>query len=317
MQKTSFEKIEPIVIGADLPVFPVFYRGRLTGADNRLYYKKGTPFYYSGVTTAIKKSGLVDYTHLEKARVKMAFDGIDADEVWGERRDYGTAFHTVVSNHERRDLYRQEFVFDELTDKGDAWRASVRAMAVELGFQQQQEQWVEDIQNDMAAWFLFKKEYGVSVIASEVIVSNDNWKIATPLDIVCVMEFNKKRIVANINLKTGTSGHEGKDYTLQVCLEEKLWNQTMIEHNSPQYILGGTFLWRPKDRIRAAGKYHLSKNYSGAHTEEELNHVINGVLLNRLYEPKGVMRKYSGNEENFTVQEITAMDYLREFNENQ
>src|SRR5690606_15234338 len=113
------------------------------------------------------------------------------------------------------------------------WRKDVKTWAMEYGCPHLEHQWIDQIQNDMAAWFRFKKDKNVVVLASEIVVASDEFQICTPLDIVCEMDFNRKRILADINLKTGTHGREGKDYTLQLGVEEWLWNTTMEEKKRP------------------------------------------------------------------------------------
>lgn len=308
------EQIDPLVNDPELPAFPLIWRCRFTGDSKRVYYRKGFPQFYSGITGAIEKSGLVDKSFLNKARLKAAFEGEDIDIEWGEKRDYGSVLHTLVSLHERRDDFWRPFIFDEMHEHGAAWREDVRKWSIEYGCPHNYALWCSQVENDFAAWFTFKKEYNVRVIASEIPVFHDEWLIATPLDIVCEMDFNKKRIYANINLKTGT-GSDGKDYTLQVAMEAYLWNRTMKEKGATKFILGGTFTWKPKDRLRSPGNYNLSKNYITEHSEDEMNHVASGVRLNRHNEPKGIIRVYSGGEEDFSVTAKTPLEYLKEFNE--
>ena len=208
------EQIESLINDKGLPPFPLIYRCRFTGDNRRVYYRKGVDFFYSGITSAISASGLSDKTFLNKARVNMAFEGIDADEVWGEKRDYGSCFHHLVSVHERSDDGHRPFVFDEDSEDGQAWRHDVAKWSIQYGCPHNAELWKDQVQNDFAAWFQFKRDYNVIVLASEIPVFKDDWRIATPLDVICEMDFNKKRIYANINLKTGTSSSIGKDYTL-------------------------------------------------------------------------------------------------------
>jgi hypothetical protein len=308
------EQIESLINDKSLPPFPLIYRCRFTGDSRRVYFRKSFNQFYSGITSAISASGLSDKTFLNKARVNMAFEGIDADEVWGEKRDYGSVFHLLVSMHERTDDGHRPFVFDEDSEHGIAWRSDVRNWAIQYGCPHNQDLWIDQVQNDFAAWFQFKRDYNVRVMASEIPVFNDKWLIATPMDIVCEMDFNKKRIFANINLKTGTASSIGKDYTLQVCMEQQLWDDTMREKKCEQFLLGGTFIFRPKDRQKAPCKYELSKNFTGTHSMEEMEYIATGVKLNRSNWPKGKIRTFTGDEKTFTYTEKSAQEFLDEFN---
>lgn len=307
------EKIEPLVNINELPQFPLIWRCRFGSDKKRVYYRKGFNKFYSGVTTAIAKSGLVDKSYLSKIKIEKAFEGVDIEEEWDVKKNYGTVFHTLVSLHERNDSTHRPFVFDDMDENGAAWRQDVKKWSIEYECPQNYEFWCDQVQNDFAAWFKFKRDYNVKVIASEIPVFHDEWLICTPLDIVCEMDFNKKRIFANINIKTGT-GSDGKDYTLQVCMEQFLWDKTMRESGAEKFLLGGTFTWKPKDRFRAPADYSLSKNYSGAHSMAEMNHVANGVVLTKANEPGGVIRTYKGGEHDFSFTDQTPAQYLEEFN---
>jgi len=316
------EHVEPIINVTDLPMskFDRIYRARFGKAEGRNYYVKGVDFYFSGLTNPIKKSGLVDYTFLNKASKDLAMQGIDSNELWGEKRDYGTCLHTLISMHERRDAERIPFEFADYTENGQRWREVVKQMCTDWNYPHLYPIWVEWLQNDFAAYFTWKKEYEVKVIASEVAVYNTDWKICTPLDLVVELSFNRKRIIANVNVKSGTSGYSGKDYSLQVVMELMLWNnyiKSFGEDIAKKYNMTGTFTLSPKDRDRSPGNYNFSKNYAGEHSIEEVNHVVNGCLLNKLYEPKGKLRFYEGDEENgFSVQVVNPADFLAAFNKN-
>lgn len=304
------EEVAPIVNITGLLDLPVMYRYHFS--SERLYFKEPindeyTKF-YTGITGAIKKSGLTDTETLNRIRLDMALNGVDASDIWDEKRDYGTLFHEVVSNHERTDDKRIVFKFNSSEILSYA-----KKTAEKYGHIQMYPIWISRLNNDMAAWFKFKKDYDVKVIGSECCVYHDVYKICTPLDILCTMKFNKKKIFANINLKTGTHSREGRDYTLQVALEAYIWNKYFEERNLKRFILSGSFLWRPKDRDRSPCQYNLSKNHISSHTEEEFNHIGNGVNLNKLNQPKGLITIYDGDEEEFIVKQLTPNEYVTDF----
>lgn len=281
-----------------MPGFTYMWRSPF-GGDGRWYFRLGASDFYSGLTGAITASNLFDKTFLNKARVNLAFQGRDADVEWRERADYGSCFHLLVSLHEMGEL---KFDFDN-----GEWKAVMQSFIESGGYQSMTQRWTEDLQNDMAAWFLFKKESNVQVIATEIMTYHDGWRVATPLDFIVEMDFNRKRITANINIKTGDKGFNDS-YYFQVFAEAYLFNR-----QTEGLKVEGTFCWRPKDRKRSPGQYELSKNCIEAFDVELLEHMGRAVNILKTYKPNGKISTYSGGEHNFTVKHLTPYEWLEIF----
>lgn len=282
----------------------IMYRAPF-GSNTRWYFKQGDTEFYSGVTGAMKASGLIDYTHLYSARERLAAQGVSADELWGERAEYGSCFHYLVALHEREELV---FSFDD-----KQWEFVVEAWCEKYNFPQLLRSWKDDIRNDMMAYFNWKKDRGVKVLATEIMTCHNEWRIATPLDIICTMDFGGKEILANVNLKTGAKPFPTSNY-FQAAMEAHMFNLS-----SPDVKLEGSFLWRPKDRKRSPHSWDMSKNCLGfslyGKGEQEYQTVGDMVLLKETYKPSGTICVYKGGEGDAEVTTLNPYQWLDRFNE--
>ena len=285
-----------------LAKFPKMYRAPL-GGSGRWYFLPGSHEFFSGVTGAISKSPFSDHSGLNKARVNLAYQGRDADQEWGERADYGSCFHLLVSLHERGEV---PFHFGDYGE--GSWRQVMNDLIEAGGYQMFRTKWEADLQNDMAAYFKWKKDYDVKVITTEVMAFNRYLGIATPLDLVVEMNFNRKRIMADVNLKTGDKGFHS-EYELQCAIESWMFNQ---QYGSD--FLSGAFCLRPKSRERSPGEYEMSKNYFGV-SEDDLDLLSKTVKVRKLNKPNGKVVRYTGGESNFNMEILTPEEWLTEFNQ--
>jgi hypothetical protein len=296
---------------SDFPLdkFPNFWRSPFGKKDQRLYAKKGFPEFFCGISSLAGKAGISNKEGLRKAELDLAFRGIDAQQKWSERTEYGSCFHLLVALHERGEL---KFVFGE-----HDWVDVVNDFIEEFGFHSYRKQWIADIQNDFHCWFQFKRDYNVKVVTTEVMVSRDDWFTATPLDDIVEMDFNKKRIFADINLKTGDTFPFDEGYYFQTAFEAYLYNR-QIEKDGKRhkYTLDGAFCWRPKTRAKTPGAYELSKNTINLYTEEDFAHVAWLVKRNKLNipSPDSKIVTFHGNEQDSKIVIRTPYEWLKNMN---
>lgn len=279
------------------------------GSETRWYFFPGDDEFYSGITGAIGISPYSNKGFLHKASKELAFQGIDSDVKWGERADYGSCFHLLVSLHEMAGFGSPDglvFKFDDISDKG--WRSVMDQFLTDGGYQHLRLRWEEDLQNDMAAYFRWKKEYEVEVAATEIMVRSTNYRIATPLDLIVKMKFGKGKILANVNLKTGDRMF-GDDYYVQAAMEAYLYNQMA----PAKWKLAGSFLLRPKDRKKCVGDFELSKNCINLYEEEVFDLIGKCVTVKQSYKPTGLIKWFTGDEQTFNATGITPYEWLKEF----
>lgn len=296
---TEVESV-PVVAAKGFPkdYFENMYRAPF-GSDSRWYFRAGEQEFYSGLTGPI--GSFMDKSFLAKASKKMALEGVDSDDVWGERANYGSCVHLLVALHERGELV---FKFND-----DEWLEVMEDFLQDYGYQHLRSQWQEDIQNDMAMWFQFKKDHKVKVMATELMVRYEPWRIATPLDIICGMDFGGGRILANVNLKTGDKQF-GDSYYVQACMEAFMYNEMMPLE---KWKLKGSFCLRPKSRKTNVGDFELSKNCINLYTKEYMDYIGQGCILREQYKPKGHVKRFSGEDGRFTAEKITPYQWLSEF----
>jgi hypothetical protein len=296
---------------SDFPLdrFPHFWRSPFGKKDQRLYARKGHGEFFTGISSLAGKSGISNKDGLQKAEIDLAFRGIDARQKWSERAEYGSCFHLLVALHERGEL---RFAFGE-----HDWVEVVDDFIATNGFFSFRKQWIEDIQNDFHCYFKFKKESDVKVITTEVMAARDDWFMATPLDIIAEMTFNRKRIIANINLKTGDTFPFDEGYYFQTSLEAYLYNRQIEKGGSKhKYSLDGSFCWRPKTRAKTPGAYELSKNAINSYTEEDFAHAAWLVKRNKMYIPSTDSKivTFHGDESNNQIIIRTPYEWLAQMN---
>ena len=92
------------------------------------------------------------------------------------------------------------------------------------------------------AQFCVEKE--VEPLATEYCVYDKNKLIATPLDLICKLRFNRKMVMANINFKFRESPAVYKKDERQVFLEMSIFNN---KFKGTEYEITHGFIWMPVD----------------------------------------------------------------------
>lgn len=292
---------------ADFPLdkFPHYWRSPFGKKDQRLYARKGYPEFFCGISSLASSCGITDKSGLNKARVQLAFQGIDSDIKWNERANYGSCLHLLIALHERGEL---RFVFGE-----HDWVEVAEDFIQEFGYHSLRAQWINDLQNDMASYFSWKKDNKVEVIATEIMVAHEEWHVATPIDLLVEMDFNRKRIKADINIKSGDTHPFSEDYYFQVALETYLYNRQI---GKSKYQAEGAFLWRPKTRATTPGKYEMSKNAINAYGLDDFEFAARWVERKKPYIPSADSKivTYRGTEEDVKVVISTPYEWLARIN---
>lgn len=270
---------------------------------SKRYYFDRSGTIYSGVTNAISLHPLFDKSYLAKIAHEKALDGINVYPEWSILADYGTLLHTFVSMHEINDT---EFKFS--FDDNKQWIEYLKDYATQKGYSHLIPKWINMIQNDMAAWFMFKKDRNVKVLLSEVCVKDKEIGIMTPVDIVCEMDFEKKRQIATINIKSGKS-IAYKDIQFQSYVETRLFNRMLPENKRATLSL----LWRPKDRSKSPCEYEISKNLISEFNNEDVKMLGYCVEARGLNKPKGTILHISGTEDNMRIVKLSAEEYVKLF----
>jgi hypothetical protein len=114
--------------------------------------------------------------------------------------------------------------------------------------------------NDMKSFAAFAHDCEMEPLATEYCVYDEEKLIATPLDIVCRMKFNRKVIVANINLKFRENPGCYRKDEVQTSIERFMYNRKWA---GTENEITHTFIWCPSNwrteptwkLINTTGKY--------------------------------------------------------------
>lgn len=112
------------------------------------------------------------------------------------------------------------------------------------------------------------KDSNVVPIAMEQSVVNDVLGYAGTVDLICEMDFNKQRVVAIVDFKSGSNVYD--DYAIQLEMYRLGWNRSNRGVNAVTHV----FNWSPKDWAKSPS--YALKNQTNAVTAE---HVITRCKL--------------------------------------
>ena len=285
-------------------LFQTAYRFPFADSSKRYYFDK-QGIIYSGLTSVISSHPLFDKSYLAKVAHQRALEeGINVYTEWAQAADYGTLLHTFISMHEILDT-EFKFSFDNPAD----WLNYAKEYCNKLGYSHLIPKWTNMIQNDMAAWFLFKKERNVKVLLSEVCVKDVTLGIMTPIDIVCELDWERKRQVATINLKSGKS-ISYPDIKFQSYVETMMFNSAIADPDKKATV---SLLWRPRERDKKPCEYEISVNLIDMFNSSDVSILGYVVKVKGLNKPKGVILNISGGEENLSITKLSAEEYVSLF----
>lgn len=293
--------------------FERMWRAPFGASGGRYYFRSTGDRFYSGYSTWTK-SVLPTNARLIQWKVDQGEQG---EEISLESREYGTCFHLHVARHESHDdLFRFKFGGPLSYE----WRAYIEQRVKELCLPVHYIQvWTDRLLNDFAAYFRWKKEHRVNVIACEVPLWDDNFLIATPVDMIvqCLVRatpYAKEPTVPAVcvvDFKTGENGSAYDEYSLQLKFCQYAWNKRFA---GTKYECTGAFNWSPKKRSASPGGYHFADN-GRRFTDEQFLHLAHTNAIMRYNEPGGKVRLYTDgeNESDVTLQLIPAHEWLRQW----
>ena len=252
----NVEKITPIYspFGANalqqtLNALPLF-RAPFGHEGARYYFRKGFDEFYAGyslwTSSVIPKS-----PHLIKWMVE---EGDAGKQKAHEARVYGTILHHIIAECEREG--GAVFKFDGPVSCW--WKAVVRSYIEGEGLNLflLYDAWCKQVQNDMYAWYTFKKDYEVNVIAVEFPIYDDDYLIATPADVIALMKVDGKEVSAAIDIKATTRPVANSfEYALQLYFIRHAFNKLFGHHFAIERI----YNWSLMDRVKSPGKYRLEE----------------------------------------------------------
>ena len=232
-------------------------------------------------------------------------------------KEYGHLFHLIVSMHEDPgNEYRFRF--------NDEWwyELAYELCRTAMLPRTEADKWCEQMVNDMAAYFNWKKQHEVRVLAVEVPLMVDDFMVATPGDMVAEMTIMvndakgkkkyPKRVVAGIDFKTSDKSASYPEYRLQLEFMRYAWNQ---HFKGTAYEMTEIFNWRPSPRSNKPGSFILT-NQSGYFTKAQLVHLGRTNRIMKYNVPSGGVTTYFDTEdEGFNSKTVSPLIWLREWQE--
>lgn len=206
--ETTIEKLSPVYF--DINSFarqpePLY---RLDASGHRYYYRfqDNEPVFYTSVTTMIKNT-LPTSPHLIKWLVDQKGEGKDIAQ---EKAHYGTLLHMqcgVLLMTGKYDLDSLPRVVQDFTTKEKIGDKS---------------EWLEDLKKDILAFAQFMIDRNVKPLAIEICLFHPTDGYAGALDLVCELTFNKKRVTAIIDIKSGRKGFY-ESHEIQLGAYREMW----------------------------------------------------------------------------------------------
>jgi hypothetical protein len=271
---------------------------RVNTGSGRHYYTvtdAGITFYASW-TTVIKRI-LGTSEHLVKWIADKGYD--ESRAYMQERAHYGTIMHIIIGKFLEKGSYRIDAVHSE---------ASMSLFNNKLDVSLA-EAWAPELKSDLLAFAQWVADKDVEVIACELPLTYEASRIAGTIDLVCNLTFNKKRVRAIVDFKSGRKGFFA-EHKYQLHGYRMMWNE-----NFPETPIDMVFNWAPKDWTKAP-----SYNFENQ-TDEPERYALIGLLSQHFAlfpdsAPKPV-RHFTGEvkvgqptSENFAFVEVEA--FLRE-----
>lgn len=314
----EIEKVQPIVIDDGLAALgarlATMYRAPFGGDNGRFYFREAFDDFYAGYSLWTKKVLPTNPMLIQW----MVDKGEEGKLISLTAREYGSLFHLIVARHERTD---DEFLFRFNSPASDEWESLIDETVMHFGLPiSYREKWRRDMRNDMFAYFKWKEEHKVKVLAVETPVWDDDWRIATPCDMVvsCLVKaspYAKEPTVpciAGVDFKSGDNGGDYDEYDYQLAFIRHAWNKRFAD--SP-YEMTRTLNWSPKSRALSPGNYHF-KDKTGNVSEERLKWAGEGCRINGYNKPSGSVITYQDDPEGRdapTLAKQSPYDWLHSF----
>jgi len=246
VEKLSALYLHEALVGLPEPLY------RLDSYGHRYYYRwqNEEPVFYTSVTTLIRNT-LPTSPHLIKW---MVAQGDKGKEIAEERADYGTFLHIQCADL----LMFGKYDLDKLSLKIEQFCKSNKTDV--------REEWGQDLKKDILSFAQFIIDRQVKPIAIEICLYHPDDGYAGAIDLVAEMDFNRKRITAIIDLKSGKKGFY-ESHEIQLGAYREMW-----QIHFPDKPIDKTFNWSPKD-WRTTPSYNL-KDQTDSKNISKLPHLV-------------------------------------------
>lgn len=226
---------------------------RIQKGSNRFYctVNEQEPKFYLSLTSAVSK--LLPAPFLANWRGELGNDL--ADYKANVAAEYGTLYHIVIADF----LKDGQIDLDNLNNLV-ADHIAQKKLSMDLA-----PEWIDKLHKDMLSFIQFVIDKNVEPVAIEFPIVSDELGIGTLLDLVCEMDFNKTRVRALIDHKSGKKGFYDS-HELQLILGKHIWNGFYREIFPITHIFNfSPTEWRtkPNYKLKNQTKSILNKSYLG------------------------------------------------------
>lgn len=296
------EKIPYYNVGDFLPPIDTLYR--VSRGNQRFYIREGVPFFYSGYSTWTK--GVIPMGEGLKQWYKKNIAS-DIEEVSEESKAYGSMFQAMLVEIESKKA-PLAYVVQTLEERIFKHGGSGKYVSI----------WRYRALNDLFAWQSFKAEHNVEIIACELPVWSDKYRIATCLDFVATMrvkENPRKRKdikwidkIVLIDVKTGDSGAAYDEYIYQL----EFGRYALYDlYGLPNAI--EIYNWHPKKREISNGGFAFV-NQSGKISADMLHHKMKENQLMGICYPSSPWVYFKVEDGVLQKKEVDPNEWLKEWN---
>lgn len=228
---------------------------RLDSSGHRYYYRfgeDGNPVFYTSVTTLIKAT-LPTSPHLIKWLIDKGGDSGKEEAL--ERASYGTFLHIQCGEL----LMTGKYDLDKLQEKLALFLIGEKMPP--------RDEWIDELKKDVLAFAQFVIDRNVKPIAVEIVLYHPTDMYAGAIDLVCEIDWNKKRVPCIIDLKSGRRGFY-ESHEIQLGAYREMWNI-----HFPDYQIQYVFNFSPKAWTKTP-TYNL-KDQSDSKNLAKLPHLVN------------------------------------------
>jgi len=230
----QIEKVEaPWSLEIEMPD-TIFYRSKIHGKE-RYYFtvneKMDRAEFFVGTTSWIKEVYPPSPFLIKWYKTKSEEE---IDQILEDTSSYGTFFHEQVNKFVRYGEYDMDNAISDVQVFCEAAGLPVHYW------------WADKVCNDMLSLNQLFIEKEIKPIASEIVLhSREPFLRGGSCDFVCEMTFNRKRVVAIIDFKTGQISNDPPNtnhHAAQLYDYRKMWNELY-----PDIPVEMVFNWSPTD----------------------------------------------------------------------
>lgn len=225
---TTIEKMSPMFFDINTLIKQPEVLYRLDSSGHRYYYRfeKEEPVFYTSVTTMIKNT-LPTSPHLIKWLIDKG--GENGKDEAMERAAYGTFLHMQCAEL----LISGTYDLDKLS-------GLLTIFLEKEGMPADRIKWTEELKKDILAFAQFIIDRKVKPLAIELCLWHPDHGFAGAIDLVAELDFDKKRVRAIIDLKSGRKGfYESHEIQLGAYKD-------MFGAHYPSIPIHKLFNWSPK-----------------------------------------------------------------------